>query len=986
MAFRIDIHKTVPDTRAAVYAERFKKGSLAKALKNVWVVDSYLVDAVCKSAEQKKIAQALTDLHTESFSLGDEWSPHTFSWAIEIGFLPGVTDNVGSTAREAIEDLLRRKFRPAEAVYTSRIFFLSGALSTTTVQRIVDTLYNPLIERARVLPCTEFKKAGFGTNVPKVILSPKKAVTKIDLEIPDDQLSALGKLGIVDSDGMRRGPLALDLSYLKAIRTYFRKVGRQPTDIELETFAQTWSEHCKHTIMASPIDEIRDGLFKTYIQGATKLIRARKGKKDFCVSVFKDNSGGILFNDDYLITHKVETHNSPSALDPFGGAVTGIVGVNRDTIGFGLGAKPIINTYGFCLADPTDSRVLYRDKAKKEKMLSARRIMDGVIAGVNSGGNQSGIPTPHGFLFFDPRFRGKPLVFVGTIGLIPRVKRGHKLYEKKARKGDYIVMAGGRVGRDGIHGATFSSEAIDTGSPATAVQIGDPITQKKMSDALVKEARDRFLYTSITDDGAGGLSSSVGEMAGESGGCEAFLDKVPLKYPGLSPWEIWISESQERMTLAVPPKKWKEFSTLMKQRGVEATVIGRFTASGRCVVKHKNRTIVDIDLAFLHDGFPRRPLASHTPKKTSISSVAFHSRTLSRDIVNLLARPTIASREFISQQYDHEVQAGAVLKPLVGRGRVDADAAIMRPLLDSWRGVVVASGILPTYSDHDAYLMTAAAVDTAIRNAIVAGGQLDHLALLDNFCWCSSMEPQRLYELKRAAKACYDYGVAFGTPFVSGKDSMFNDFKGFDDKGPVSISIPPTLLITAFGVVEDVRRAITCDFKKAGDSLYLLGTTNAELAGSEYAMMLTEKGNKALVHARVPVVVASKNKRLYMAFTRAAAKGLVASGVGVGRGGLIVALAKCSLAGGLGAQVSLTIAGDAANATEKLFSESQGRILVSIAPENEQQFTRVFSGIPCTKLGVITKSQSLIVKDGRTLATLGLSTLGSAYRKTFEGF
>ncbi|MBI3955498.1 phosphoribosylformylglycinamidine synthase, partial [Candidatus Gottesmanbacteria bacterium] len=357
---------------------------------------------------------------------------------------------------------------------------------------------------------------GMDFVVPKVKLRSIPKVDKINLDLSDEELKKTGKEGIKNSDGTRRGPLALSLPFMKAIQVYFKKLGRKPTDIELESIAQTWSEHCKHTIFADPIDEIKEGLFKKYIKGSTDYIRKKKGRNDFCVSVFKDNSGAIAFNDDYLITHKVETHNSPSALDPFGGAITGIVGVNRDTIGFGLGAKPVANFYGYCFADPRADIPLYKGENKTQKMLSSRRIMDGVIEGVNAGGNQSGIPTPMGFVYFDERYRGKPLVFVGTVGLIPKKIKGKLSYIKEARKGDYIVMIGGRVGKDGIHGATFSSEAMDSGSPSTAVQIGDPITQKKLSDAIVKEARNMDLYNSITDNGAGGLSCSVAEMAKES--------------------------------------------------------------------------------------------------------------------------------------------------------------------------------------------------------------------------------------------------------------------------------------------------------------------------------------------------------------------------------------------------------------------------------------------------------------------------------------
>ena len=446
-----------------------------------------------------------------------------------------------------------------------------------------------------------------GIEIPQVKLNQRVKIDEVDLDISDNELIKIGKSGIVNRDGSRRGPLALDLIYLKTIRDYFYARGRNPTDIELESIAQTWSEHCHHTIFADPIDEIKDGLFNYFIKRATIEIRKKKGKKDLCTSVFTDNSGSFKFDKDYIVSHKVETHNSPSALDPFGGAITGIVGVNRDAIGFDMGAKPILNYYGFCFADPNLKLPLFRDKEKKQPLLSPRRIMDGVVAGVNSGGNCSGIPTPQGFVYFDNHYQGKPLVFVGTMGLLPMKSSA----VKKAHPGDYIVVIGGRVGQDGIHGATFSSEALTSGSPAGAVQIGDPITQKKLSDAVVKEARDLHLYNSITDNGAGGISCSVSEMAKECGGFVVDLEKVPLKYPNLEPWKIWISESQERMTLAVPKEKWDSFNDLMKRRGVEATVIGVFTKSEKCIVTYHDKTIMNVSMKFLHYGLPQRPMKTN---------------------------------------------------------------------------------------------------------------------------------------------------------------------------------------------------------------------------------------------------------------------------------------------------------------------------------------------------------------------------------------
>ena len=514
-AFRLEVRNFAKDTRALVRQTKLKQAGFE--ITNVTITDVYTVGKDFSEEEKQAIGQMMVNPIFENFTLNAPNVEDDFDYAIEIGFLPGVTDNVGHTAKESIEDLLKIKFKhPDETVYSSQITFLKGNLTEADTQKISESLANPLIQRIHIKSKAEFEKAnGMDLTTPRVDLHEKPKADQVDLEISDEELQKLGKQGIANEDGTRRGPLALDLLYLHTIRDYFRKEDRQPTDLEIEALAQTWSEHCKHTIFANPMDEIKDGIYKHYIKRATNEIRKKKGDQDFCVSVFKDNSGGIIFDDNYLVTDKVETHNSPSALDPFGGAITGIVGVNRDTLGFGQGAKPIINRYGYCFGHPQEYKPLYRGENKQNPALSPRQIMDGVIYGVNSGGNQSGIPSPQGFAYFEDRYRGKPLVFVGTVGLIPQEVNGQPSWEKKAQPGDKIMMAGGYVGLDGVHGATFSSEAMDSGSPATAVQIGDAITQKKLSDAIAKEARDLNLYSSITDNGAGGISCSVAEMAKE---------------------------------------------------------------------------------------------------------------------------------------------------------------------------------------------------------------------------------------------------------------------------------------------------------------------------------------------------------------------------------------------------------------------------------------------------------------------------------------
>ncbi len=960
--------------------------------------DSYLIDSKLSQKELIKLAEALTNPILEDYFIDESPRIKGHKYAIEIGFLPGVTDNVSHTVKEIATDLFHLRKKDNFSVYTSRVFFVKKN-SLQDVKDFSLTLYNPLIERANIL---EIKsgKINFPNTIPKVILKKKKLVVDVPLNVSDEELIKIGKEGILDETGSRRGPLALSLPYMKVIKEYFLKLKRNPTDIELESLAQTWSEHCKHTIFANPIDDIKDGLYKTYIKGATEFIRKKRRLTpasrggDFCVSVFSDNAGGIIFDENYLITHKVETHNSPSALDPFGGAVTGIVGVNRDTIGFGLGAKPVANVYGFCFGEPEDTRPLFRSKADDSvgsttkasgKMLSPKRIMDGVIKGINVGGNCSGIPTVSGFIKFEDRYRAKPLVFAGTVGLIPRKTNNRPSHKKQAQKGDYVVIVGGRVGLDGIHGATFSSVVMDSSSPATAVQIGDPITQKKLSDAIVKEARDMNLYNSITDDGAGGLSCSVAEMAKECGGVKVFLDKVPLKYPGLRPWEIWISESQERMTLSVPKNKWKKFDDLMKSRGVEAVVIGEFMDSPKVVVEYEGKKIMDMDMEFLHNGLPKHQLTTEPVLNKNPEPKLLPKKSYTKDLENLLAKNNISGFNFISEQYDHEVQASSVLKPLSGRGRINTEAQVFRPVLNSNKGVVLSSGVYPSYGDISAYHMASCALDTAIRNSIACGGKLKELAILDNFCWCSSNDPKRLAQLVDAVKACYDYAVGYGTPFISGKDSMFNDFKGYDEKGsPVAISIPPTLLISAISVMPDLYKTVSPEFKNVGDIIYLLGETHDELGGSEYYKMFTpSKAGLGSIGNNVPKVNLEKNLKTYQTLEKIIQKEVLTSSMSITSGGLGIALAKACVGGNIGCKIDIkNIPGNASSLDAKLFSESQGRILVSVSPKNAKVFENLAREISCAKLGKVEKNNKVIITDGKNkIVDTNVKKLTSIYHK-----
>jgi len=933
-------------------------------LESVRTLDVYTVDAVLSADELQQVANGpLCDPVVQQVAV-DRPLAGDFDILIEVGFRPGVTDNAGRTAREAVQYITGRKFAADEAVYTSVQYLLKGSVDKTIAERIVSGfLANGLIQRWTIVSADEFdRQKGLPITLPKVDVGGHAVeVREIDLNVSDEALLQISK------DGM----LALTLEEMKIIQGFVadpqvqanRKqvgLGANLTDCELEALAQTWSEHCKHKIFSAKIDyedtttgekQTINSLFKSYIMRATADIRERAGKNDICLSVFKDNAGVITFTDDWSIVFKVETHNSPSALDPYGGALTGIVGVNRDAFGTGLGARLMFNTDVFCFASP------FYDKPLPPRLLHPRRIFEGVVEGVEHGGNKSGIPTVNGSIVFDERFAGKPLVYCGTGSIMPRMINGKPCHEKQAQIGDRIVMVGGRIGKDGIHGATFSSEELHEGSPVTAVQIGDPITQKRMFDFLII-ARDRGLYSAITDNGAGGLSSSVGEMSEDTGGFEMHLDRCPLKYPGLQPWEILISEAQERMTVAVPPDKLDEFMTLSAEMDVESTDLGRFTDSGYYHCLYEGKTVTYLPMAFLHDGVPQLQIpARWVPPTTTEPQLPVPN--VDATLRQLLASLNICSKESVVRRYDHEVQAGTVVKPLTGVvNDGPSDAAVVRPLADSFAGVVTAHGICPRFSDLDTWHMTANAIDEALRNYVAVGGDIDHVAGLDNFCWCdpvkSDKTPDGEYkaaQLVRSNQALYEYCLAFGVPLISGKDSMKNDYQIGDTK----ISIPPTLLFSVIGKINDVRQATTMDAKAAGDLVYLLGKTVDELGGSEYYALHGQLG------ANVPKVDAATAMARYRSVNAAQGKGLVASCHDLSDGGLAVALAETAFAGGLGIDADLgkLDAPAAVNDTARLFSESASRLLVTVKPGHRQAFESQFTGQSCRCIGTVTAEPRL---------------------------
>ncbi|ETX02517.1 MAG: phosphoribosylformylglycinamidine synthase [Candidatus Entotheonella factor] len=951
------------DVRGSALAQTLRE-DLHLPVEAMRIASLYTIHAPLTPADLEDARQHLFTDAVVQTSFWDARPPVDCHWIIQVGFLPGTTDNVGRTATEALEDIRQQPLDGA--VYHSQLYLLRGNLAQQDVERVVrDALANPLIHQWRITAAADWRDSK-NAFLPAPIAGVNKPpqVSTMSLDADDVTLAHLSQERL----------LSLNIDEMKAIQTYFRTpeqrqqrqcygLGADPTDVELEALAQTWSEHCKHKIFNSTI-HYRDAdgttstlqsLFKSCIVRATEEIGQRV---DWLLSVFHDNAGVIRFNDQWNLVMKVETHNTPSALDPYGGAITGILGVNRDPFGTGKGCKLLFNTDVLCFAPPD------YDEPLPPRLLHPKRVFKGVHRGIKDGANQSGVPDVNGAVVFDERFLGKPLVFCGTGGLMPAQIGGEPSYEKQANPGDLIVMTGGRIGKDGIHGATFSSQELSEVSPASAVQIGDSITQKKMTDFLL-EARDQQLYTCITDNGAGGLSSSVGEMARFSNGCELHLDRAPLKYPGLDPWEILVSESQERMTLAVPPTHINAFLALAQRRHVEATVLGTFTDSGWFHILHDGETVALLQMDFLHDGVPDLHLEAHWQPPRHPEPVFPCPDDLTESLLNMLGRLNICSKEWVIRQYDHEVQAMSVIKPLVGaQNDGPSDAAVLRPLLDAMEGVIVANGICPRYSDIDTYHMAANAIDEAIRNVIAVGGRLGHIAGLDNFCWpdpelsASNPDgPYKMAQLVRANQALYDYCTAYDVPCISGKDSMKNDYHIGDTK----ISVPPTLLFSVIARMPDVRKAITMDVKQPGDLVFILGETRAELGASEYYAMHGAIGN------RVPQVDAQRARVLYEALADAMERGLVSACHDCSDGGFGVAAAEMAFAGGCGMQLDLRAMPREADINRDdtlLYAESASRLVVTVPPRHREMFLQVMSGCAIGELGQVI--------DGSTFTVTGL--------------
>ena len=932
-------------------------------VKKVKFIQVYILEGNLAFGEVISICQELlTDKVAQDYKILSNLSNNstkTNQHIVEVAYNPGVMDPVQASVIKGIQDL---GIPAPEAVKTAKKYIISGKLSPSQLKTISDKLlYNKLIQHVvnAQTPAEDIKHLpGYNFNLITVDL----------LKASDTQLLEISK----------KGQLFLNLNEMRAIRDYFRKLKRNPTDCELETVAQTWSEHCYHKTFRGNITYKESGatpglgnmaiknLLKSTIMKATRQL-----DKSWCVSVFKDNAGVIKFDAKNNICFKVETHNHPSALEPFGGANTGIGGVIRDAMGTGLGAKPILNSDIFCFAPPD----LALNKVPPGA-LHPKRVMKGVVSGVRDYGNKMGIPTVNGAILFHENFSGNPLVYCGTVGIMPKDKSF-----KQTDPGDLAVVVGGATGRDGIHGATFSSGELTHESETVssgAVQIGNPIQEKKVLDTIL-QARDLNLYSALTDCGAGGLSSAIGEMGAELG-ARVYLDKVPLKYSGLSYMEIWISESQERMVLSVPVKNIEQLINLFANENVQATVIGEFTSTKRLELYYQDALVCDLGMPFLHDGIPQIAKkaeyiqARHREPKIPLK------KNLEADLHKLLGHFDICSKEWVIRQYDHEVQGGSIIKPLAGlKNDGPSDASVTKPLFDSNQGIIISNGINFRFGFIDPYWMAASCIDEAIRQIISVGGSLKEVAILDNFCWGNPDKPDRLGGLVRAAFGCYDTALAYKVPFISGKDSFYNEFSVRGKSTP----IPGTLLISAISVMEDVNKSVSMYAKEAGNLIYIVGNTRDELGGSHYYDLYQAVGNQ------VPKVYPQEALGAFYALSKATDKGLVKSMHDCSDGGLAVALAEMAFSGGLGMEIFLSEVPYQSSAKQNnsiLFSESNSRFVVEIEKTKQKEFEKLLKGVAFGLAGCLTKKPDFKIfgLDGKVCLDADITELKESWRKPLK--
>lgn len=944
-------------------------------------VDVYLLEGDFEPGELDRIAEGLlADPVLQVASIGAGPVP-AGCVLIEVHPLPGVMDPAAASISAALAAIVGPSRASGVEVRTGVRWELGGLGSEAAHRLATRLLANPVVHAIHV-------EAYLPDAFPAGHERPFE-VRSIEISSLDDE--ALERLS-------REAHLFLSLEEMQAIQRHYREQGREPREIELESLAQTWSEHCVHKTLKATIDyrepkgggtgptliesaegrpghsrvdanTVRiDNLLKSTVAAATHRLMA-DGLDEWCLSVFVDNAGIVAFDDDHAVCMKVETHNHPSALEPYGGAATGIGGCIRDIIGTGLAAKPIAATDVFCVATDQPADL-------PEGCLHPRRTLSEVVAGVRDYGNRMGIPTLDGGVWFDDRYVGNPLVYVGCVGVMPRDR-----VEGDAKPGDRIIALGGRTGRDGIHGATFSSAEL-TDSHADefshAVQIGNPITEKVVLDAVLA-ARDHesgCLFRAITDCGAGGFSSAVGEM-GEQLGANVRLERAPVKYAGLSPVEVWISEAQERMVLAVPAEKVDLLAAICDDHQVEWCDLGEFGTPDRELILHWGDAEVGrISMEFLHDGVPM-PVreAIWDPEWAAAEAGGIdpgvEPRTPAADghgllevAEALLRHPNLASKAWIIRQYDHEVQGGAVLRPFAGPNDGPGDAAVIRPVPDRDRGLAIGHG-LATGLARDPYLMGLAAIDECVRNMVCVGADPERIAILDNFCWPSCGDARNLGSLVRASEACLDGGIAYRTPFVSGKDSLNNQFSTEDGR---TIRVPPTLLISGMGLVETESIVTSMDAKQEGNRLVIVGTTSDRLGGSHFARI---GGDLAVGRDELPVTDLVRGPLTARAVAAAIRSGIVKSAHDASEGGLLVAAAEMAFAGGLGVDLDLDAVpcDGVASVTARAFAEDPSRYLLEVAESDLETLASHLGDLPHAVIGTFSGSDVTVGGAGMAPAS-----------------
>ncbi len=955
----------VSDPRAEIYlsdARALGFNDLQRiTCQDLYFIEGQLSQEIC----QQLALKLLTDPVTQSMMWVELPSaPATLepdSVMVEVALRPGVTDPVAEQIVRASRELgLDGVCRAATGMRFLLTFDQSASVRESVIKSVVERLLaNNVIQQWTVGEITpSFPQETGSSGVVEII--PVRGCN-------DEQLLTVSKERLA----------ALDLAEMRAIQDYFEEVKRDPTDVEFEAIAQTWSEHCGHKTFKGRI-EIReqrienseqasadakdysllsplDSLLKTYLKSATDEIHA-----PWVISAFVDNAGILDFDDEFEVSFKVETHNHPSAVEPFGGANTGVGGVIRDVLG--VSAKPIANTDILCFGpqnlDPA---------SLPEGVLHPRRIQSGVVGGVQDYGNKIGIPTVNGAILYDEAYTANPLVFCGCVGIAPKGK-----HRKTPQIGDRVIVIGGRTGRDGLRGATFSSMTMDaqTGEVSGAsVQIGDPITEKGLIDVIVR-ARDAGLYNDITDCGAGGLSSAVGEMASRIG-CDVDLACVRLKYSGLAPWEIWLSEAQERMVLAVPFTNLPALQELCDTFDTDLTDIGAITGSGRLIVRYNDKVVLDLDNAFLHEGIPQRQLSAKIqPTQIPTPDSRISNIDPQATLLKLLSHPNIASKSAVVRIYDHEIQGGTVVKPLTGaEDDAPSDATVLKPIgTTGVKGIVLSNGISPEYGKRDAYRMAWAVIDESVRNAVAVGADPERIAILDNFCWGDPLRPETLGSLVEACRGCHDAALFYGTPFISGKDSLNNEYLGSDGQRH---AIPPTLLISAIGIIEDVTTAVTMDLKEAGNDIYVIGKFEPVFGGSHFSKITLQAASE-------PVPDVDKvTLRVYKALHQAITSKLVRAAHDLSEGGLAVAAAEMCIGGRLGMKLESSMWDDHIRV---LFGESTGTLLAEVRKQDKEKFLSLFEGLPLAWIGTVTEEKELsMLVHGSCVLNAPLSHLLAAW-------